>query len=192
MTTIAKLITYEDSLTMPEDRFEEIVDGESRIMPPPTPGHWKVLQQVREMLRDQLPQQDYDMSFADVGLGIRRRPVLTYRVPDIAVFSVAALAKDRAENGKSDIYIWTAPELVVECLSPSNRKGSTEKLRQNYELIGVPEVWFIDPQSQTLTVHILDGGSLVARRSVREGIVSPARLPQVGVNVDELWKAFDF
>ncbi|MDQ6700859.1 MAG: Uma2 family endonuclease [Acidobacteriota bacterium] len=192
MPTTTKLITYEDSLTMPEDRFEEIVDGESRIMPPPTPGHWKVLQQVREMLRDQLPQQDYDMSLADVGLGIKRRPVLTYRVPDIAVFSVAALAKDRAESGKSDAYIWAVPELVVECLSPSNRKGPTEKLRQNYESIGVPEVWFIDLQSETLTVYLLESGSLVEKQSIKEGMVIPVRLPQVSVNVNDLWKAFDF
>ena len=34
MGTSTRLINYEDSLTMPENRFEEIVHGESRIMLP--------------------------------------------------------------------------------------------------------------------------------------------------------------
>ena len=192
MTTTTKLITYEDSLTMPENKLEEIVDGESRIMPPPTPEHWNLLEELEDVLKSQLLRRDYKISSGHVGLGITRLPILTYRIPDIAVFAMTTLGKERVEKKKGDIYVWTVPELVAECLSPSNRKGSTEKLRQNYESIGVPEVWFIDPQSQTLTIHILDGGSLVAQPSVREGIVSPARLPQVSVNVDELWKAFDF
>ncbi len=186
------MITYEDSLAMPEDRLEEIVDGESRIMPPPTPGHWKVLNRILRVLMRQLSEEEHEISKTDVGLGIKRRPVLTYRIPDIAVFSVSALAKDRAEHGKSDIYIWTPPELVVECLSPSNRKGSIERLRQDYESIRAPEVWFIDPQSRTLTVHILEDASLVAKQRLQEGVLSPVRLPQVRVNIDELWKAFDF
>lgn len=39
MNTSARLINYEDSLTMPENRFEEIVHGESRIMAPANQGH---------------------------------------------------------------------------------------------------------------------------------------------------------
>ena len=190
MPTSTRLITYEDSLTMPENRFEEIVDGESRIMPPPTRGHWKILDRIYRMLISELTLEDYEISKGDIGLGIKRRPVLTYRIPDIAVFSVSSLEKDLAENGRSDIYIWAVPELVVECLSPSNWKGSVEKLRQNYESIGVPELWFIDPLSQTLTIFLLEGKSLVAIRSVEHGVISPVRLPQVNVNVDDLWKAF--
>lgn len=34
-----RLITYEDSLRMPENRFEEVVDGELITMPPASLGH---------------------------------------------------------------------------------------------------------------------------------------------------------
>ena len=34
MSASTKLITYEDSLTMPENKLEEIVRGKSRILPP--------------------------------------------------------------------------------------------------------------------------------------------------------------
>jgi hypothetical protein len=39
MGTPTRLITYEDSLTLPENRLEEIVHGESRIMPPADQEH---------------------------------------------------------------------------------------------------------------------------------------------------------
>jgi len=39
MSRPTKLISYEDSLTMRENRLEEIVHGESRMMPPVTRFH---------------------------------------------------------------------------------------------------------------------------------------------------------
>ncbi|MDQ6700858.1 MAG: Uma2 family endonuclease [Acidobacteriota bacterium] len=192
MPTTTKWITYEDSLTMPENRFEEIVDGESRIMPPPTRGHWRVLNRIHRTLIRQLTEEEHEISRADVGLGIKRRPVLTYRIPDIAVFSVSALVKDQAENPMDENYIWTPPEFIAECLSPSNRKGQIERLREDYESINVPELWFIDPRSRTLTIFLLERNSLVAKRTVENGVISPVRLPQVNVNIDDLWRAFDF
>ena len=34
MSTVAKPITFEESLLLPEDKCEEIIDGVSRCMPP--------------------------------------------------------------------------------------------------------------------------------------------------------------
>ena len=50
MGTTTKLITYEDSLTMPENRFEEIVHGESRIMPPPIKNHVYLIDEAVEYI----------------------------------------------------------------------------------------------------------------------------------------------
>ncbi len=161
-------------------------------MPPPTRGHWRVLNRIHRTLMRQLAEEEHEIGRADVGLGIKRRPVLTYRIPDIAVFCVSALMKDQAENPMDENYIWTPPEFIAECLSPSNRKGQIERLREDYESINVPELWFIDPRSRTLTIFLLERNSLVAKRTVENGVISPVRLPQVNINVDDLWKAFDF
>ena len=40
MQTATHRISYEQSLEMPENKLEEILDGESRIMPPPTLRHY--------------------------------------------------------------------------------------------------------------------------------------------------------
>ncbi|MDQ6666269.1 MAG: Uma2 family endonuclease, partial [Acidobacteriota bacterium] len=186
-----KLITYEESLTMPENRLEEIIDGESYIMPPATKKHWMLLSRLRRLLEGQLSETGYRLSSGEVGLGIRRVPAFTCRNPDLAVYSIKALARDEIENKKYNAYVWTPPELLAECLSPSNRKGRIEKLREDYESIGVPELWLIDPQKQVLSVYRLEGGSLNLRDAVEHGAVRPAQLPGIEIEVDQLWEAFD-
>ena len=43
MATTTKLITYEESLTMPEAPYDEIVNGELRLMPPPSFKHQRLI-----------------------------------------------------------------------------------------------------------------------------------------------------
>lgn len=43
MSGATRSITYEESLTRPENRLEEIVRGESRLMPPATSRHTALL-----------------------------------------------------------------------------------------------------------------------------------------------------
>ncbi len=72
MPTTTKLITYEESLTMPTNRLDEIIDGESYIIPPATMRHWMLLSHLREALEDQLSRKTFWLSYAEVGLGIQR------------------------------------------------------------------------------------------------------------------------
>jgi Uma2 family endonuclease len=184
MGATTRLITYEDSLAMPENRFEEIVNGESHIMPPPTDRHSYLLRRLTRILDAQL-SVDYEVH-SGMGLGIRRRPVLTYRIPDLTVFQIAVLEQDTAEKAPNDPYLWKAPELIAECLSPANRRGKLASLLADYVAIGVPEVWLINPQNREVAVHGLEGET----ERLREGHVRSGRL---GVTVDlaELWNAYD-
>src|SRR5436305_12707645 len=97
MSVSTKLITYEDSLTMPENSLEEIVNGESRVMPPATDKHAYLLRELTKILESQLSSA-YVVLGAEIGVGIRRSPALTYRIPDRTVFLAEALRLDRNEN----------------------------------------------------------------------------------------------
>jgi Uma2 family endonuclease len=97
MSTSTRLINYEDSLTMPENRFEEIVHGESRIMPPAIKNHVYLIEKLWQALMARLDPREYYVTAAGAGLGIERIP-LTYRVPDLMVFRTEALRRDRAET----------------------------------------------------------------------------------------------
>jgi Uma2 family endonuclease len=190
MSTTTKLITYEDSLAMPENRFEEIVHGESRIMPPPNQKHADLIDELSSILRTQLNKLEHRVTSAGAGLGIQRNP-LTYRIPDLMVFRTEARRRDRLETAGNDPYIWTAPELIVECLSPSNRKGSVQELLADYTRIAVPEVWLLDPQFRQFTSYGFESGALSERLTSGNGPVTPLRLPQVTVSLADLWEAFE-
>jgi Uma2 family endonuclease len=152
MGTSTRLINYEDSLTMPENRFEEIVHGESRIMSAPNKKHADLIAKLLTILVRQLDDCEWQVLSQGAGLGVERIP-LTYRMPDLMVFRTEARLRDRAETASNDPYIWTAPELIVECLSPSNRRGSIRELLADYARVAVPEV--LAHRSQTATIHFI-------------------------------------
>jgi Uma2 family endonuclease len=186
MSTSTRLISYEDSLTMPENRFEEIVRGESRIMPPANKKHVYLVEKLSRALLAQLDSREYYVLSAGAGLGIERAP-LTYRIPDLMVFRTEALRRDTAETAGNDPYIWAVPELIVECLSPSNRKGSIQELLADYARIAVPEAWLIDPQAPQFTSY---SGALKPWLTTETGRVTPLRLPNATVDLAELWEAY--
>jgi len=190
MSTPTKLISYEDSLTMPENRLEEIVHGESRIMPPATMFHVFLIQKLAEILTSQLSKREYYVVTAGGGLGIERNP-LTYRIPDLAVFRKEALRQSRRITGRSDPYAWAVPELIAECLSPSNRKGSIRELLADYARIAVPEVWLLDPKPPRFDSYRFGSGGMQPWQTLQSGIITPIQLVNVTVDLAELWAAFN-
>jgi Uma2 family endonuclease len=189
MSTSTRLISYEDSLTMPENRFEEIVHGESRIMPAPNKKHADLIDELADTLRTQLNRLDHRVTSSGAGLGIERVP-LTYRIPDLMVFRTEARRSDQAATAGNDPYIWAVPELIVDCLSPSNRKGSIQELLADYARIAVPEVWLLDPKPPQFTSYRYESGALKQWLTSESGRVTPLRLPNVNVDLAELWEAF--
>jgi Uma2 family endonuclease len=185
MSTSTRLINYEDSLTMPENRFEEIVHGESRIMPPAIKKHIYLVRQLAKVLERQLDESEYEVHSQGAGLGIERVP-LTYRIPDLTVFRAEAIREDRARTAQNDPYVWAVPDLIVECLSPSNRKGSIQELLADYARIAAPEVWLIDPKAPQFTSYRFESGALKQRLATESGLVKPLLLPNVAVDLAEL------
>jgi Uma2 family endonuclease len=107
------------------------------------------------------------------------------------VFRTEARRRDRAETAANDPYIWTVPELIVECLSPSNRKGSILELLADYGRIAVPEVWLFDPKPLQFTSYRFESGVLKPWLATQSGLVAPMLLPNVAVDLAALWAAFD-
>jgi Uma2 family endonuclease len=189
MSTSTKLISYEDSLTMPENKLEEIVHGESRITPPPNTEHVDLIDELLKILLSQIHAREYRITASGGGLGIERVP-LTYRIPDLMVFRAEAYRRSRAQTAGNDPYFWAVPELLVECLSPSNRKGSIQELLADYARIAVPEVWLLDPKPPKFTAYRYESGVLTQWMTTATGRVTPLLLPNVSVDLAELWDAF--
>lgn len=182
MAATPKLLTYEEWLKLPEaDGIEEVVNGEIRRMPPNKWNHARIVEQLARQLRARLDPDAIYVVTSVFGLVVRHEP-LTTRMPDLAVFVASGMVEQ-------DGYVHSAPDLVVEVLSPANtRSERAEKLR-DYESLGVPEVWVLSPEAETVEVLQLREGHLATTTLLREGRIAPLRFPGVGVDISAIWPA---
>jgi len=176
MATTPKIITYEEWLTLPEvEGVEEVVNGEICTMPPNKLIHAYTVENLADLLKAKLDRRTVRVLVATFGLVIRREP-LTTRVPDIAVFI-------RSNVVEQDGYIHSAPELVVAVLSPANTRSERAAKLKDYESLGVPEVWVVSPEAQTVEVLLLQDGHLATTTLLRQGQLKPSRFPDAAVDV---------
>jgi Uma2 family endonuclease len=138
--------TYEDYLSVPEgspERFE-IIDGELFVTPTPRFRHQQVVVNVSRVL---------STLAIDHGLGEVVSGPITVRLADDSVTEpdVIFLRTERlgiVERGR----VHGAPDLVVEVLSPSNRDYDRGLKRRRYLASGVPELWILDADEDTVEV----------------------------------------
>lgn len=78
------------------------------------------------------------------------------------------------------------PDLVVEVLSPSNRRYDLHEKRLIYREAGVPEIWFIDAESRQV---IADRRSVTgySEEVVTEGRIASSALPGFWIDASWLW-----
>jgi Uma2 family endonuclease len=181
MATTTRTVSYEEWLNMPvvEDAIEEVVNGEVRAMPPNKWKHALIVQNLARALDRQVNEQEVLVLTTQFGLIIRKRP-LTSRVPDLAMFV-------KREIVEQDGYIHSAPELVVEVLSPANTRAERAEKLRDYETLGIPEVWVLSPEARTFEVLQLLDGKLRTVQVLTQGQLSPQRFPGVSVEVSSIW-----
>jgi Uma2 family endonuclease len=180
MATISKALTYEEWLALPEvEGVEEVVNGEILKMPPNKVIHADTVENLADLLKAQLDRRTVQVRVSTFGVVIRREP-LTTRVPDIAVFI-------RSNVVEKDGYIHSAPDLIVEVLSPANTRSERAEKLQDYESLGVPEVWVVSPEAQTVEVLLLQDGHLATSSLLRQGQLNPTRFPEAAVDITAIW-----
>ena len=81
------------------------------------------------------------------------------RKPDVTFITRARLPNGRFPDG--DIHI--APDLVVEVLSPGNSGIELDEKLNEYLIAGVPMVWIVNPDRQTIRIYRNDGTTQLFR-----------------------------
>lgn len=116
----------------------------------------------------------------EVGIYIRRDPD-TVRAADVLYIS-----RERLAAVRSDSFLDTAPELIVEVMSPGDRWGDVMDKLDEYFSIGVLCVWLADPRHQQIFVYT---SPTDARRFSADEILSGGELlPGFSVQVKELFR----
>ena len=177
----SKTVTYEEWLRMPEvsDAIEEVVNGEIRIMPAPSRNHAKIVQNLYDLIRPKVDKRAVEVYCSLFNLIIRRQP-LTAREPDLAVFQASTIIE---QDGR----IHSAPQLLVEVLSPANTRRDREEKLADYASLGVPEVWVVSPEARTIEVLYLEDGQLHRHALLADGTLKPRHFPDVQIPIAEIW-----
>jgi len=101
--------------------------------------------------------------------------------PDIIVVCDKSKLDGKRCNG--------APDLIIEILSPSNKKYDLFIKFRAYLKAGVREYWVVDPDEKTVQTYILKGGKYMADAYSEESAVPVHVLP--GLEID-MQKVFQF
>lgn len=181
MATLPKVLTYEEWLRMPpvEDGRDEVVNGELRSMPPTRFPHAAIIEAFIAALLPQTDRKKIQILGSNFGLMINVEP-LTCRSPDLAVYW-------REKIVIQDGLYYSPPDLVIEVLSPSEtRRRKNEKLT-DYAKIGVPEVWVLSPEAQTIEILVLHNGGFERKGIFVDGMIEPTKFPGVEIDVPSIW-----
>ena len=176
-----KRVTYEEWLQMPEvdDAIEEVIDGEVILMPPAKMRHARIIKKLSKALFLQLDTDVYDVLTGSFGVVISERP-LTCRTPDLAVSEVRS-------SIEKDGYLRSAPQLIVEALSPSETRRVNDRKLRDYASIGTPEVWVINPSDRAVEVFHLENGVLERSAILTAGVLKPRAFPHVEIDIAQIW-----
>ena len=174
------LVTYEEWLRMPESEGrEEVVNGEIITMPPAKSTHAVIVGNLVWDFTAHPDRAQHHVLAGSFGVVIRKYP-LSCRTPDVAIYH-------REAEIIMDGYYHSAPELVIEVLSPSETRCMTADKLPDYSAIGVPEAWVVSPEAATVEVLLLEDGVLRTSQIFSQGILKPRHFPHVQIDISRIW-----
>lgn len=88
------------------------------------------------------------VTFAEAGYLLERNPD-TVVAPDIAFVRIDRIPQPVPKRG----FFVGMPDLVIEIISPSDEPAEIRRKQALYDRIGIPLVWWIDPDRRVATVH---------------------------------------
>jgi Uma2 family endonuclease len=138
--------TEEDYLALDLNRLLEFADGFLEVLPTTTTYHQRISAFLFKALDAWITAQQLgEVLFAPLKVWIRKGK---FREPDL----IFMRSEHAARIG--DKY-WKRPDLVIEIVSPKNRRHDLETKRDEYARARIPEYWIVDPEEETITVLVL-------------------------------------
>ena len=171
----AKLITGEDLLAMGDIGPCELIDGRIVRMNPIGRSHAYVAANLSMALNQFVRQHKLgEVLVGEIGIFIQRKPD-RIRAADVVFVSKERLAQTTASG-----YLMTAPDLVVEIISPTDRWQTVRDKLEEYFAIGVQRVWIVEPDTRAVLVYRsvtemskLGEGDTLLGEGILEGFVLP-------------------
>lgn len=149
---LARPLTYDDLLQMPDDRNRyEIINGELLVSPSPRRGHQVVAGAIYDLVSPFVRTRGLGrMFFAPIDVRFGPNDVVE---PDLLY-----IRQDRLDIYKESGVVEEPPDLVVEIISPSSTSIDPIRKAALYARAGVPEYWLPNPETRTFRLLVLRDG----------------------------------
>ncbi len=148
-----KGMSIEEFEQLPDDGHRyELVDGELERMPPTREVHGDVDRQFIWLLESYIRPREIEKLFVETSF-VLSSDRQTVRQPDIAFVRAERLMQDRDRERS----VRLVPDLVIEIVSPSDRRSAVVAKVHEYLHYGVSIDWVVDPPSRSVTVFRNDG-----------------------------------
>lgn len=152
-------MTAEEFANMPDDGLRhELIKGELLTMSVPKLLHGAVTANLLVLLHIHVKANNLGFVFGESGFHLESGPD-TVLGPDVAF-----VARDRIGTIPDSFYSG-APDLAVEVLSPSDRRGKVERKTALWLELGARSVWNVNPRKRTVEVFHADGNRWLFRES---------------------------
>jgi len=185
-----KRYTLADYLTWIDDVRRELIDGIVSLMAGASYEHadisWNIASSLKTLVNNKGGDCKVYCAPVDVCLPENGETaddkIYTVVQPDI--FVVCDLAK--LYNNRC----YGAPDMIVEIISPSNRKKDMYWKYSIYEKVGVREYWIANPKTKSVIVHVLqDNGEYDDGTEYISGEKAPVHIfDGLLVDVEEVFK----
>lgn len=181
-STFEEYLSYDDGM----DRLCELFNGELIEVPPESGINVQIANRLFFVFALLLSTD----RVRGHGLELEVRGEPRNRYPDLTIIReehVQLLAR------RNTIRLSIAPPLLVgEVVSPGELQRDRDYVakRQQYEDLGVPEYWIIDPEAQTVTVLELQEADYVEVRMFQgsDRILTPT-FPELNLTIDQVFAA---
>ena len=137
-----------DNLAYQEEPLYEILDGKVLAMSPAAPRHNRIAGNIFLIFGNNLKKKKC-VPFGD-GTAVYLDEQNRF-IPDFMVVC------DRSKIQSK--WVYGAPDLVVEILSPSTARNDRMRKKDVYAASGVPEYWIVSPEEQSIEVYLLRDGA---------------------------------
>ncbi len=145
---------------MPRDgRRRELIRGALYTMTPAGFEHGRIAAALQWRLAAFISQNNLGVTLtAETGFLLSTNPD-TVRAPDIAFVRRERLKAVKEQRG----YFSGAPDLAVEIVSPYDSYSRVVAMARMWLDYGCQQVWIVEPESQQIAVHRIDGTTEVFR-----------------------------
>jgi len=156
-------------------------------MPPASFLHSDIIDFIADCFKAIALQYKLDIKVKTGDVGVRTG-INSSRIPDLSVIEGSVW---RSMPRDASAVVQNPLLLAVEVVSPGAEQISrdyTEKVAE-YQEIGIPEYWIVDPIEQKITVLVLDKGSYTKTVFTGDEAIASVLFPELKLTAAEILSA---